>query len=152
MLANPKNDLFHFLTILESMGKIDTYLNNISSADEFIEKDDQIYFNATLTLLTNIGEVFGKISSESKEYINEMDLKGIRGIRNRIVHDYSGIDSFRIYEIILNHLPTLKKQVLDLLSKYIKENLIDVEEYNIAEKSKYYKHIDFKQINKNIYH
>ncbi|MGL1891427.1 MAG: DUF86 domain-containing protein [Spirochaetaceae bacterium] len=97
MLAKPENDLFHFLTILESMGKINKYLEGISNADDFIEKDDQIYFNATLTLLTNIGEVFGKISKESQAHFNDDDLIGLRGIRNRIVHDYTGIDSFRIF-------------------------------------------------------
>lgn len=150
MLASPKNDLFHILTILESMGKIDTYLNNITSPDEFIEKDDQIYFNATLTLLTNIGEVFGKLSSESKDYFKDNDLKGIRSIRNRIVHDYTGIDSFRIYEIIKNHLPALKTQSELLLSKYIKDEIVDIEELNVSKNSKFYKHIDFNELCKDI--
>ncbi len=148
MLAKPENDLFHLLSILESMGKIDSYLCNIKSADEFIEKDDQIYFNATLTLLTNIGEVFGKISLESKEYFNNKDLAGIRGIRNRIVHDYTGIDSFRIYDIIKCNIPALKRQVYTIMSKYLVEKIIDNEEYNIAKNSKFYKHINFNELYK----
>lgn len=143
MLAKPQNDLFHFLTILESMGKIDTYLIGITNATDFIDKDDQIYFNATLTLLTNIGDVFGKISEDSKKYFSSVDLTGIRGIRNRIVHDYTGIDSFRIFEIINNNIPVLKKQIHEIISIYLKNEIIDLEEYNIAKDSKFYKHINF---------
>lgn len=143
MLAKPQNDLFHFLTILESMGKIDKYLRGITSANDFIEKDDQIYFNATLTLLTNIGEVIGKISEDSKKYFSNVDLIGIRGVRNRIVHDYTGIDSFRIFEIIINNVPVLKKQINEIIFIYLENGIIDLEEYNIAKNSKFYKHVNF---------
>lgn len=125
------------------MGKIDKYLIDISNANDFIEKDDQIYFNATLTLLTNIGEVFGKISEESKKHFSNEDLLGIRGIRNRIVHDYTGIDSFRIFEIIKNNIPSLKEQINEIVSIYLENGIIDLEEYNIAKNSKFYKHINF---------
>jgi len=92
MSPDPRNDMFHFLTILESIGEIDQYLNAIDSAEDFIEKEDQLYFNASLTLLSNIGEVFGKLSGESQSYFNKEDLKGVRGVRNRIVHDYTEFD------------------------------------------------------------
>lgn len=108
MLAKPQNDLFHFLTILESMG-----------------------------------EVFGKISEESKKYFSNEDLIGIRGIRNRIVHDYTGIYSFRIFEIIRNNIPSLKSQITEIISIYLENGIIDLKEYLIAKNSKFYKHINF---------
>lgn len=146
MLAKPQNDLFHLLSILESIGKINHYLQSIESAEEFIEKEDQLYFNATLTLLANIGETFGKISEESQKYIDKDDLNGIRCIRNRIVHDYPGIDSFRIYEIIENKISKLKNQVINIVTDYLKNNIIELEEFNISKDSKFYKHIDFDTI------
>lgn len=146
MLAKPENDLFHLLSILESIGKINHYLKDVESAEEFIEKDDQLYFNATLTLLANIGETFGKISKESQEYIDKDDLNGIRRIRNRIVHDYPGIDSFRIYEIIKNKISVLNKQVTNIIKDSLNNKIIDINEYNISKESKFYKHIKFNEI------
>lgn len=146
MLAKPQNDLFHLLSILESIGKINHYLKNIDSAEEFIEKEDQLYFNASLTLLANIGETFGKISEESQKYIDKDDLNGIRRIRNRIVHDYPGIDSFRIYEIIENKILKLNNQVVSIIKDYLNNKIIDLEEFNVSKNSKFYKHINFNDI------
>jgi len=146
MLPKPQNDLFHLLSILESIGKIDHYLIDVNSAEEFIEKEDQLYFNATLTLLVNIGETFGKISEESQKYIDKDDLDGMRRIRNRIAHDYPGIDSFRIYEIIKTKLSKLKNQVEQIIRKYLNNKIIDIEEFNISKESKFYKHIDFNNL------
>ncbi len=75
---------------------------------------------------------------------NKPDLDGIRGIRNRIVHDYTGINSFRIFEIIKNNVPVLKQQVHEIMSIYIKSGIIDKEEYTIARESEFYKHINFE--------
>ncbi len=119
---------------------------NITSANDFIEKDDQTYFNANLTLLTNIGEVFGKISIESRGHFDEVDLKGIRSIRNRIVHDYAGIDSFRIYEIILKFIPKLKMNVISITKSYLTNNIVDTNEYQLSKNSNYYKHVPFSII------
>lgn len=36
-------------------------------------------------------------------------------MRNRIVHDYFGVDMGIVWEVISNHLPLLKKQIEAIL-------------------------------------
>jgi uncharacterized protein with HEPN domain len=143
MLPEVKNDLKYFLSILQSIGKIAYYTKNIESAESLIEEQEQLIYNACLTLFTNIGESIGKLSEESKAKLNSKSLRGAIGVRNRIAHDYSNVNAFVIYEIITNDLPALKEDVSFLIKKYITESKIDKAEFWAAKKSTYYKFIDF---------
>ncbi|MDR3337699.1 MAG: DUF86 domain-containing protein [Treponema sp.] len=53
--------------------------------------------------MANIGENVLKLSTALKqEYLN-IEWQQIKDFRNRIVHDYVGIDLAIVYEIITNH-------------------------------------------------
>lgn len=67
MLPGIKNDLMYLLNIIESTEKILLYSENCSDAEAFYEMNDQLNFNASLNLFTNIGENIGKISDELKQ-------------------------------------------------------------------------------------
>ena len=67
MLKHKANDLLHLLSILESIEKIRLYSKDSESAEIFFEYNDQINFNATLTLLMHIGETVGKLSDDLLE-------------------------------------------------------------------------------------
>lgn len=54
-----------------------------------------------------IGEAANRLSEEFKENYPEIDWHRIRGFRNRIVHDYAGIDYSIVWEIKENFLPGL---------------------------------------------
>lgn len=149
MLASPENDLFHFLSILESIGKIQLYIHGINSPEEFFEKEDQMVYNAVLTLLTNIGETIGKISTESQQLFQKNDLKNIKGLRNRIAHNYTGIDSFVIYDISTTKLESLSDELYEIFQKHIISGVFDQEEYTIAKTSSYYRHVDFNRLSTN---
>lgn len=46
----------------------------------------------------------------------------IKGLRNRIVHDYEGISLKNIWYIVNNDLPVLKKDIKNILSNEMIEN------------------------------
>ena len=54
-----------------------------------------------------IGEAANRLSEEFKEDYSEIYWHRIRGFRNRIVHDYAGIDNSIVWEIKENFLPGL---------------------------------------------
>lgn len=146
MLREKKNDLFHLLNILESIGKIEKYVGDISSADEFINANDQLNYNATLTLLANLGESFGKISEDTLAELREIDFVSIRGMRNRIVHDYTGLNSFIVFDVVKNKLYGIQNQIESCVKMNVDNNKFDREEYEISESNRYYQHIRFKKI------
>ncbi len=61
-----------------------------------------------------IGEAAGRLPEEFKDAHSEIDWFRIRGFRNRIVHDYFGIDHSIVWQIKDNFLPEL----IETLSKY----------------------------------
>lgn len=146
MLSDSQNDLFHLLGILESIGKIQKYTIEIHTPEEFIESNDQMVYNACLTLLANIGESLGKLSTYSNEQLKDLEFSSIRGMRNRIVHDYSGLDSYIVFKVTKNNLNSIKKQIEILIQNSINKKLFDLEEYELARVSSYYKHIQFDSI------
>ena len=88
MLPNEKNDLMYLLNILEHLGKIWNYTKNIKDAEDLYERDNQMVFNASLTLLANIGENVSKISEKTKQDYSDIEWQKIKDFRNRIVIDH----------------------------------------------------------------
>ena len=111
MLPNEKNDLMYLLNILEHVGKIWKYTKNAKNAEELYELNEQMNLNASLTLLANIGENVSKISEKIKLEYSNINWQQIKNFRNKIVHDYAGIDLAIVYEIIVSDLKILKPDI-----------------------------------------
>jgi len=146
MLPNEKNDLLYLLNILEYIGKIWKYTDKTKDAEELFEKNEQMNLNASLTLLANIGENVSKLTQDLKQEYKNIDWTKIKDFRNRIVHDYVGIDLVIVYEIITKDLIVLKSNIENIISKKIKQKVFDIEEFEISKKSIYYNNVDFVKI------
>jgi len=146
MLKHKANDLLHLLSMLESIEKIKLYSKDSESAESFFEYNDQINFNATLTLLMHIGETTGKLSDDLLENSPEIPWGKIRGLRHRIAHDYIALDMAIIFSIIKNQFPDFLNSIYQLTAKRLTEEILSFEELNLAVGSHYYLHIDFKKL------
>jgi uncharacterized protein with HEPN domain len=65
-----------------------------------------------------IGEAANRIDSDFRDKYPEIEWNRIRGFRNRIVHDYFGID----YEIVWEIIETYLDEMSGRLSEIIDEN------------------------------
>lgn len=54
-----------------------------------------------------IGEAANRLPNEIKDEISEIDWHQIRGFRNRVAHDYMGINYFIVWQIREDFLPDL---------------------------------------------
>lgn len=144
MLTSNKNDLMYLLNILESLEKILLYSKECNSAEEFYEFNEQLNFNASLNLLVNIGENVAKISEELKKNYSNLEWSQIKALRNRVVHDYVNIDALMVFDIIKNNLISSRNGLMDLIASELKNGNFDLEEFDLARVSTYYRHIDFK--------
>ena len=146
MLPGEKNDLLYLLNILEYIGKIWKYTEETRSAEELFELNDQMNLNAALTLLANIGENASKITENLKQEYSNIQWKQIKSFRNRIIHDYVGIDLAIIYEVITNDLKILKYEFEKIVNEKTSRNVFDIEEIKVSKESKFYKYVDFDKI------
>ncbi|GHU73186.1 hypothetical protein FACS189450_12470 [Spirochaetia bacterium] len=146
MSPNKRNDLLYLMNILEYIGKVWKYTEGTKDAEELYELNEQLNLNASLTLLANIGENVSKISDTLKQEYPDIEWQQIKDFRNRIVHDYTGIDLVIVFEIITKDLKTLKPKFENIIRKNIENKIFDIEELKISKESKYYKNIDFEEI------
>ncbi len=143
MQPHLKNDLLFLLRILESSEKIILYTDEFKKAMEFFEHNDQMIFNACLNLLTQIGEQANKLSITLVDKHKGPDWIKIKGMRNRIVHDYTGIDIDIVFETVKKYIPALKAQIIPVIRTELLAGNFDKEELSIAQTSPYLRHVDF---------
>lgn len=61
--------------------------------------------------LSQLGELTTKLDADFIEEHSEIPWKQMRGLRNKIVHDYEGVNLILVWEIIANDLPELLQQL-----------------------------------------
>ena len=94
--------------IILCLDKISGYCAGRSYGDFRI---DQQLIEACVFNLSQAGELAHKIDGDFKEFHNGIPWKKLYGLRNRIIHDYEGINFVLIWEIIQEDLPKLKEQL-----------------------------------------
>lgn len=62
---------------------------------------------------------------ETKSKLTKLDLRAIKGMHNRIVHDYQNLDSYIIFDAIQKDLPPLKETLYEVISSGLKNNIFD---------------------------
>ena len=74
-------------------------LNYIHEIQEFIDgytheefNSDKKTINACVFNLSQIGELAGKLSQETIKLNTNIEWRRLKGLRNRIVHDYDGVN------------------------------------------------------------
>ena len=77
-------------------------------------KDDKTV-DATVFSISQIGELVKNISKETIEKYPFIEWNMIRGLRNRIVHDYDGISLKSIWYIINEDVIQLKEDIQTIL-------------------------------------
>ena len=72
---------------------------------------DSKTIDAVVRNLQIIGEAANRLPEEFRAHYSEIPWRNIIGLRNRIVHDYIGVDVEIIWQIVEKEIPHLKKQL-----------------------------------------
>ncbi len=142
-LSFSEKNILHLLTILESIEKIKIYSNGYTNPDVFFYSDDQLPFNASCHLLLAISEETKKLDENLKDEFAFIAWNQISGLRNRIAHDYRGIDPEVIFQIISFELDALKEACINML----KLMHIPAEKLNDYLKTSFYSHLNYLIVN-----
>jgi uncharacterized protein with HEPN domain len=98
--------------ILESIEELESYTAD-SSLDKFLQNSMMRF--ASVKQIEIIGEAANYISDETKEKFSEIQWRQITGLRHILVHEYFGIDSRLIWQIIVDDIPALKVKINEVL-------------------------------------
>ncbi|MHA1410661.1 MAG: HepT-like ribonuclease domain-containing protein [Candidatus Odinarchaeia archaeon] len=108
-----RDDLVLLEDIREAINRIEEYVADYNY-NQFLS--DYKTQDAVVRNLEVIGEAVKKISSKLKEkYANNINWRGIAGLRDRLIHQYFGINYDIIWTIIKEELPIISKVINQIL-------------------------------------
>lgn len=100
--------------ILQGAERILRYTADLSF-DDFMEKE--VLQDAVARNFEIIGEAANRLPAAFREEVTLIEWDRIRGFRNRIVHEYFGVDYSIVWEIRTHYLPDLYRRLKDYLAK-----------------------------------
>lgn len=101
--------------MIESAFRIKNYTKDLD-LDSFIKDEKTV--DAVVRYFEIIGEAANRIDPKFRQNNSDVEWERIRGLRNRIVHDYFGIDFKIVWSIIEDDLDKLITQLNSLKSIY----------------------------------
>ncbi|HNS19991.1 MAG TPA: DUF86 domain-containing protein [Sedimentisphaerales bacterium] len=94
--------------ILEAIEKTSRYVGGMSF-DSFIHDEKTV--DAVVRNIEIIGEAANRLPDEFKESHSDIEWYKVVGLRNRVVHEYFGIDLDIIWQILHRDLPGLQAHI-----------------------------------------
>lgn len=101
--------------IMQAIGEVELYLTQRPKEYQ-VFLDDSMFRNAIERQIGIIGEAMTKILQIMPD-IPITDARKIKGTRNYLIHAYDSLQPFTIWGIVINYLPKLKEEVIQLLYK-----------------------------------
>ena len=95
-----------------------TYLLSVSkglSKDAFL--DDETLKRAVVRSLEIVGEATKKIPADFKVKWSTIQWKNMAGMRDRLIHDYIGVNYSIVWDVMKNKIPDIHNQISTFLSK-----------------------------------
>ncbi len=124
-MYNYKN-LLYIVSAIAAAEKAMHYSQKFTTALEFLEADEQVYFNASITLLIAIGEEVKKIDKQLLQSEPNIEWQNISDMRNVLAHDYRGVDEDIVFNVAKIELPKLKLAMIEFLKVFPKNEVAEV--------------------------
>ena len=100
--------------ILDSVNDIETFIRGMDFRG--FEQDKKTT-NAVVRSLEIIGEAAKKIPDEIKEKYGDIPWKNIAGMRDKLIHEYFGVDEEIVWKVAREEIPALKPFIQKLFSE-----------------------------------
>ncbi len=107
-----KDDRVYLEHIRDALNDIATYTNVGRAA--FLA--DRMRQDATLRKLQVIGQAVKNLSEDIRSHHPEIPWKQIAGMRDKVIHDYFGVNLEIVWAVVDKDLPKLETAVTELLS------------------------------------
>jgi uncharacterized protein with HEPN domain len=76
---------------------------------------DEILKRAIVRSLEIIGEATKNIPADVKITRDSIEWKNMAGMRDRLIHNYMGINYFIVWDVVKNKIPDLTEQIIKVI-------------------------------------
>lgn len=102
-LKHIRDECFYIISVIQ----------NDLTKDDFLH--DETLKRAVVRSLEIIGEATKKISTDFKIKCNSIKWKDMAGMRDRLIHDYMGVNYNIVWDVIKNKIPELYDQIQNVI-------------------------------------
>jgi uncharacterized protein with HEPN domain len=97
--------------------EISFVLNAVKEKDKDLVVNDPILSRAIIRSLEIIGEASAKVDPDFKSMYPNVEWRKMSNTRNRLIHDYFGVDYDIVWDIIVSKLPDLEAEIEAIISE-----------------------------------
>jgi len=90
-------------------------ITEASTKEDFLA--NETLKRAVVRSLEIIGEATKKIPANFKVKWSSIKWKNMAGMRDRLIHDYMGVNYSIVWDVVKNKIPELHEQILEVLEK-----------------------------------
>ena len=110
-----KEPLFFLKDIENSLDKISKYTKNLEF-EQFVA--DEMLRDAVERNFEIIGEAVKNLPEDFRNKYPNIPFRQIAGMRDKLIHDYFGVDYEIVWRTIKDKLPEFEREINELISKY----------------------------------
>lgn len=111
-MDNKKNNVYYLKKIITDIEFVLKHTRGLSRAEL---EENEILVDSVMFRLIQIAENSEKLTEEFKAYYGTISWRAMKGMRNRIVHDYGRVDLSVVYETVNKDLPELLGELKEIL-------------------------------------
>ena len=108
-----RDDKVYLLHIRDAIDRIQTYLQDMDKA-VFFERT--LVQDGVIRQLEIIGEAVKRLSPELRKQYRDVPWKNVAGMRDKLIHDYFGVDLEAVWKTAQEDLPPLQVRVAGILA------------------------------------
>ncbi len=101
--------------VLEAVESIEEYVGKMTKED-FMSEGNKMVRDAVIREFEIIGEATRMLSEETKNLNPDLPWRDIADMRNKLIHEYFGVEMAIVWKTIESDLPMLKKVIQEVLS------------------------------------
>ena len=109
-----KDPIIYIEHISECISRIKIYTEGLDEAG-FLQNN--LIQDAVIRNFEIIGEATKNINEDFRSKYSEIEWKKIAGMRDKLIHDYIGVDLWAVWGVVENIIPTLDIKIKEIIKK-----------------------------------
>ncbi len=108
------NEIAYLKHIADACAQIEEYIEGKKFQDF---KKNQLLQDGVIRQMQIVGQASKLLSANTRKLLKSIDWMGIIGMRNKLVHEYFGVDLKTVWSAAKKDVPELEKAVRSLLEE-----------------------------------